>query len=147
MNCYVHVAIHNVSTDKTVIVALSIVEIDRDLLPAEYALQDLKKEELKYLFIELGLNYLTVMNKYDSPLNVYRGSLLQTWIFKSDRVQEKGGPTWENLKAALEKRNHFGHAEKIRLAMSASPQRTGLSGMYLACMAMNCYVHVPIYTM
>ena len=113
MNCYVHVAIHNVSTDKTVIVALSIVDIDRDLLPADNVLQGLKKEELKYLFMELGLNYQTVNNKSDSTLNVYRGSLLEAWIFKKDRIQEKGGPTWENLKAALEKRNHFGHAEKL----------------------------------
>ena len=113
MNCCVHVAIHNVSTDKTVIVALSIVDIDRDLLTADGVLQGLKKEELKFLFMELGLNYQTVNNKSDSTLDVYMGSLLEAWIFKKDRVLEKGGPTWENLKAALKKRRHGGHAETI----------------------------------
>ena len=56
----------NVSIEKTVIVALSIVDRDRDLLIADDVLQGLKKEELKYLFMELGLNHLTVKNKYDS---------------------------------------------------------------------------------
>ena len=92
---------------------LSFADINRDLLTAEDALKGLKKEELKLIFMDLGLNHQTLQNEHDSALNVYMNSLLEAWIFKRDRVLEKGGPTWENLRAALEKRGHHGHAEKI----------------------------------
>ena len=110
---YIHVATYTCKYRQQLFLLLPFADIDRDFFTAKGVLEHLDKDELKYLFMELGLNYKTVQNKYDSPLNVYMNSLLEAWIFKRDLVVEKGGATWENLRAALERRGYRGHAEKI----------------------------------
>ena len=76
-------------------------------------LKDLTKEELKSLFRKLGLSPTRVENRYDSSLNVYRSYLVKSWILEGDRVQEKGGATWESLRSALKSIGKTGIADKI----------------------------------
>ena len=73
-----------------------------------------KKEQIRDLFRELGLANATLEEHYqDYGLNEYADDLLKAWINKRDGVLEKGGPTWENLKAALTEKGHKGAVEEI----------------------------------
>ena len=78
-------------------------------------LTPLDKEELEILGELLGLSYTTVTNKKDSSLAVYRSSIVRSWLFKQDKVAEKGGPSWSTLEAALrdELLGHNGIADNI----------------------------------
>ena len=80
-------------------------------------LQGLKKEELKELFLELGLFDTTVQNNFDSSRDSYAEDLIRAWILGKDGIgtkeEYKGGATWENLKKSLRKINHPGVAAAI----------------------------------
>ena len=56
---------------------------------------------LKTLGQILGLSHTTVTNKKDSALENYRDSILEVWLFKRDKVIEKGGLSWTTLETAL----------------------------------------------
>ena len=76
-------------------------------------MKNLKHNQLKDLFRDLGLFDATVLNKSDD----YANDLIRAWILGSDDVlkSEKytGGATWENLKTALVEWGHIGIANHI----------------------------------
>ena len=92
-------------------------DINRDVRKVKDLLAHLDKDELKDLFLELGLFDATVLNKYSGSVSVYANDLIRSWIQGRDDVLKSevyhGGPTWENLKKALIELNHNGIAEKI----------------------------------
>ncbi|CAI7997388.1 hypothetical protein GBAR_LOCUS2139, partial [Geodia barretti] len=92
-------------------------DINRDLLIAKRHLQHLRKEELKELFLELGLFDATVQNNFDRSRDTYAEDLIRAWILGKDGIgtkeEYKEGETWENLKKALRKINHHGVADAI----------------------------------
>ena len=94
-----------------------LLDIDRDVRKVKVLLAHLDKDELKDLFLELGLFDATVLNKYSGSVSVYANDLIRSWILGKDDVLKsevyRGGPTWENLKKALMELNHNGIAEKI----------------------------------
>ncbi|CAI8006996.1 hypothetical protein GBAR_LOCUS5002 [Geodia barretti] len=88
--------------------------IDDRIQVARY-LTPLDREELEILGQLLGLSYATVTNHKNSSLAVYRSSILKAWLLKRDEVNEKGGPSWITLEAALrdELLGHAGIADEI----------------------------------
>ena len=86
-----------------------------DILEVSTYLKHLDKEELKTLGKILGLSHATVTNHFDSSLQKYRDSILEAWLFKRDKVEEKGGPRWTTLETALRDvlLRHTGIADKI----------------------------------
>ena len=80
-------------------------------------LKPLDKDQLKGLFEELGLADATLRNKYAGDAMAYADDLTRAWIQGRDDVLKSedypGGPTWENLKKALEELGHNGIADKI----------------------------------
>ncbi|CAI8051843.1 hypothetical protein GBAR_LOCUS28378 [Geodia barretti] len=95
-----------------------LLDIDRDLHIAKRHLQHLSKQELKDIFLELGLFDATVRdNLTDSSRDSYAEDLIRAWILGRDGImikeEYKGGATWENLKKALRNINHPGVAATI----------------------------------
>lgn len=71
-------------------------------------------EELKLLFRKLGLSSDKVNNRAENAaLDTYRNDLIGLWILEDDKVPEKGGATWENLRKALTSMGKTGIAMKI----------------------------------
>ena len=91
---------------------LTHVGLDDDITVQDH-LKSLLKEELKELFRRLGLSPTRVELKYDSALNVYRNDLVRSWILEDDKVIEKGGATWENLRDVLRSMDKIGIADSI----------------------------------
>ena len=96
----------------------TLTDIDRDLHIAKRHLQHLSKQELKELFLELGLFDATVRdNLTDSSRDSYAEDLIRAWILGRDGImikeEYKGGATWGNLKKALRNINHPGVAAAI----------------------------------
>jgi hypothetical protein len=93
-------------------------DISRDLHIAKRHLQHLSKQEMKELFLELGLFDATVRDNFtDSSRDTYAEDLIRAWILGKDGImikeEYKGGATWENLKKALRNINHPGVAAAI----------------------------------
>ena len=92
-------------------------DIDRDVHKVKGLLANLKNEELKDLFVELGLSDATVQNNYSGSVTVYANDLIRLWILGKDDVLKSvvypGGATWENLRKGLSKLKHFGIMENI----------------------------------
>ena len=85
-----------------------------DDIEVQNSLKDLTKEELKCLFRELGLSDEKVRNSYeDTTLSEYRDELIRCWILEDDKVQERGGATWESLQKALRSIGKTGIANRI----------------------------------
>ena len=94
-------------------------DINRDVRKVKVLLAHLDKDELKDLFLELGLFDATVLNRYSGGVSGYAHDLIRSWILGKDDVLRSevycGGPTWVNLKKALIELNHNGIAQKIVL--------------------------------
>jgi hypothetical protein len=88
-------------------------DINKDVLEAKTLLINLEKDELKDLFMKLGLSDATLHNKYSASVSVYTSDLLRAWILGKDGVLKSGGATWENLRDALISLNHHGVAENV----------------------------------
>ncbi|CAI8002205.1 hypothetical protein GBAR_LOCUS3352 [Geodia barretti] len=88
-------------------------DINKDVLEAKTLLINLEKDELKDLFMKLGLSDATLHNKYSASVSVYASDLLRAWILGKDGVLKSGGTTWENLRDALISLNHHGVAENV----------------------------------
>ena len=88
-------------------------DINKDVLEAKTLLINLEKDELKDLFMKLGLSDATLHNKYSASVSVYASDLLRAWILGKDGVLKSGGATWENLRDALISLNHHGVAENV----------------------------------
>jgi hypothetical protein len=92
-------------------------DINKDVLEAKTLLINLEKDELKDLFMKLGLFDATLHNKYSASVSVYANDLLRAWILGKDGVLKsevyQGGATWENLRNALISLNHHGVAESV----------------------------------
>ena len=77
----------------------------------------LGKDQLRNLFGELRLYHATLMNQYGGSVEAYAHDLVCAWIQGRDGVLKSedypGGPTWENLKKALEELGHKGTANII----------------------------------
>lgn len=86
--------------------------LDDDITVQDH-LKSLLREELKELFRRLGLSPTRVETKYDRDLNVYRNDLIRSWILEDDKVIEKGGATWENLREVLRDMEKIGIADNI----------------------------------
>lgn len=92
------------------------VDIDRDFVEVKSLLEHLNMEELRNLFMRLGLSYTTVQNTYHrESINDYAFELIRLWIMGKDYVLKRypGGATWENLKSALIAEKHHGIAANI----------------------------------
>ena len=73
----------------------------------------LDKQQLRDLFLELGLAYTTVQDHFENyGVAQYADSLLLAWINERDYVP-RGGATWENLKTALQSIGCDGAANQI----------------------------------
>ena len=94
-----------------------LLDINPDVRRARELLKHLEKNELRELFMELGLFDSTLQNKYTFSISAYCNDLLRAWILGRDGVLKSevygGGATWENLKEALVALDHHGVAEKI----------------------------------
>jgi hypothetical protein len=92
-------------------------DINKDVHKAKNLLKHLKKEELKDLFVELGLFDATVLNNYSASANVYANDLVRAWVLGKDSVLQSethpGGATWENLRSGLRTLDHHGVADTI----------------------------------
>ena len=92
-------------------------DIDRDVHKVNKLLKTLDSDQLRELFGELGLYRTTLINKYRDSVVAYADDLVCAWIQGRDGVLESkdypGGPTWENLKKALQELKHNGIASKI----------------------------------
>ena len=102
----------------SIISILILKDIEYDVPKAKIHLRNLKKEELKDLFQELGLFDSTVQNNFShSSRDAYADDLIRTWIIEKDGVltseEYRGGATWENLRKALKTFNHHGIARRI----------------------------------
>lgn len=101
-------------------------DLEKDEMTVQDHLKDLTKEELKSLFRKLGLSSARVENSYDSSLTVYRDDLVRSWILEDDRVQEKGGATWESLRGALRSIGKTGIADSIPQKPPHTPPTTNV---------------------
>ena len=92
-------------------------DLHRDVCKVKVLLTNLDKDELRELFLELGLFDATVQNNYSGSVREYAHDLIRAWILRKDGVLEsekyRGGATWKNLKKALIVQNHIGIAGKI----------------------------------
>lgn len=84
-----------------------------DDITVQDLLKSLLKDELEELFRRLGLSPTRVKIRYDSALNVYRNDLVRSWLLEDDKVKEKGGATWENLRDVLRDMDKIGIADNI----------------------------------
>ena len=102
---------------KALLLCFLFTDIDRDVHKVKGLLANLKKEELKDLFLELGLSDATVQNNYSGSVSDYANDLIRLWILGKDAVLKSvvypGGATWENLRKGLSKLKHFGIMENI----------------------------------
>ena len=90
-----------------------VLEVDRDLVYVLDVLNDLNKEEIKCLGLRLGLTFGTVENTDSKPTKSYLQDIMTAWMKKKDYVLDKGEPTKENLRKALEKEGQSGIAQKL----------------------------------
>ena len=95
------------------LITLYFLDINRDILKAKSLLKNLEKDDLKELFMKLGLFDATLQNKYSASVREYINDLLRAWILGRDGVLDSGGATWENLRSALISLDHRGLAETI----------------------------------
>jgi hypothetical protein len=107
--------VHLITQDTAVATSqrTGVLDLNRDTLTVKGLLAHLEKDQLKDLFLELGLFDATVQNKYSGTVSEYAHDLIRLWIQGKDDVLKSGGATWENLKKGLTVLNHHGIAEKI----------------------------------
>ena len=110
----------------------SYIDIDRNLGPAKGILVcHLDKEQLRHLFLELGLAHKTLQDNLDHyGLSQYTEDLVRAWISGRDDVLKKpeypGGATWKNLRKALTKEGHGEAAREIYNIIRRSKERRRL---------------------
>lgn len=98
---------------KTALLIFPYTDEDDDI-DVQDILAPLKMEELKRLFRKLGLSSERVNNRSESgALDTYRNDLIKSWILEDDKVQDKGGATWESLRNTLTSIGKNGIANKI----------------------------------
>ena len=71
------------------------------------------EEEITCLGLRLGLAFGTVENTDSKPTKSYLQDIMTAWMKKKDYVLDKGEPTKENLRKALEKERQRGIAQKL----------------------------------
>ena len=90
-----------------------VLDIDQDLNYILDTLQNLNKEEIKSLGRCLGLSQSTVTNTESFTTKSYLEDVMRAWMMKKDNVVEKGEPTIDNLRKALEAEGQRGIAQKL----------------------------------
>ena len=77
-----------------------------DLSTVTEYLLDLSKPQVYDLGISLGLSLNRVRSEFDAALSttVFLDNVITSWLHRVDQVDEKGGPSWKTLVAALRSR-------------------------------------------
>ena len=90
-----------------------VLDINQDLNYIFDTLQNLNKGEIKSLGCRLGLSQSTVTNTESFTTKSYLKDIMRAWMMKKDSVVEKGEPTIDNLRKALEAEGQRGFAQKL----------------------------------
>ena len=102
------------------VTTISFLTDERDLISAKDVLvKYLSKSELRDLFNRLGLADNTLQDRFDTAgKNDYAREMLKAWKNRQDDVLKStdysGGPTWENLRKALNNMEHHGAVLELK---------------------------------